>query len=113
MVLAIPFCIPAAFLEELVFRGFLFSALNTRLGPLTANIGQAAAFAFVHAAPAAILRHRRGMIMYASIFPFLCAMALQMLFIGSSSIIGPAFVHAFLNITAVWRAKLGNNEGIL
>ncbi len=113
MALAIPFCIPAAFLEELVFRGFLFLAISTKFGPQVANVGQAAAFTFVHAAPAAILRHRRGMIMYASIFPFLCAIALQMLFIGSSSIIGPASVHAFLNITAVWRAKLGNNEGIL
>lgn len=113
LAIAIPFCIPAAFLEELVFRGLLYSALCMRIGPLPANLVQAAAFALVHAAPAAILKHRRGMILYASIFPFLCSIVLQMLFVSSSSIIGPAFVHVFLNVSAAWRAKLGNNEGIL
>jgi membrane protease YdiL (CAAX protease family) len=112
LLVAIPFCIPGAFLEEMLFRLMLYGALAGSIGRLPALFLQAVAFAAVHSIPAALLKHGRNVVLYASIFPFLSALALQWLVNSGYGLISSVIVHTLLNATAVWRSSLHENEGI-
>lgn len=109
---AVPFCVPGAMLEELLFRGLLFNLLMASIGTLPALFAQALCFSLLHAVPAILMGHGRRIALYALLFPFVSSIALELLFMSCFSVLPSASVHAFLNFTAVWRSKFGRFAGI-
>lgn len=114
VILAAPlFCMPGAALEEIAFRWVLQGALARALGETAALLLQATSFAAIHAIPAHMLGHPRGVIAYAWIFPFVSALVLTHMINAGWGLIAPVLAHSMLNTFAALRWKFGNKEGII
>lgn len=110
---AVLFCIPGAALEELAFRWILQGALARAIGGPAASILQAAAFAAVHALPAHIMGHPKGVRAFAWVFPFISAIVLTYMITAGWGLVAPMLSHSMLNTFAAWRWKFRNKEGII
>lgn len=98
------FCVAGAMFEEYLFRHAFFGMLSLRTGRVGATFLQAGAFAAVHAVPAAFGK-KGSVTAYATIFPFISALALQWVYVAGEGVVAPAVVHWALNVVAVSRAK--------
>ena len=110
---AVFFCIPGAALEEVAFRWILQGALTKAVGGPIAVLLQAAAFAAMHALPAHIMRHPRGVRSFAWSFPFVSTIVLTYMITSGWGLIAPVLVHSMLNTLAAWRWKFRSKEGII
>lgn len=110
---AVLFCIPGAALEEIAFRWILQGALTKAVGGPLAVLLQAAAFAAMHALPAHVMRHSRGVRSFAWIFPFVSAIVLTHMITAGWGLVAPVLVHSMLNTLAAWRWKFRSKEGII
>lgn len=98
------FCIAGATLEEYLFRHAFFGMLSPRTGQIAATFLQAGVFSAVHAVPAAFGK-KGSVTAYATLFPFISALALQWVYMVGEGVVAPAIVHWALNVVAVSRAK--------
>jgi membrane protease YdiL (CAAX protease family) len=86
-------CIVAPFAEELIFRGFLYSGLKTRLKPVTAAVVVSLLFSYIH-----------GYGPCSSVMVFCTGLVLTLLREKSGGLAAPMLCHACINLTVYLQA---------